>query len=339
MEKTNIVFKISALILVFIFLFCLCSCNKDSGGETTTSGWNDFVTEDPFGDWGEGEGESQSEVSETESATVAEESTAGQDKPTQVVTESESKAPASTQSQSGETKPAEVPTGTETITDGNKTIVYPAALRSTDKKYPVIAWANGTGCPTQSYLSLLERLATGGYIVVADSSVMSGDGKAQIDSISYIINQNSNSSSLFCKKVSTSAIGVCGHSQGGRSCINAAQADSRIRCVVSIAGASNTDEAGGLNTPCLFLTGTGDLVVVSSQWCKPSYDAVSGKAAYASLKGGVHTTCMSNPEKVSGYILSWFDAFLRNDKNAMAVFGKNGKLARDSNWQDFQTKN
>ncbi|MCR4594316.1 MAG: hypothetical protein K5761_04620 [Clostridiales bacterium] len=339
MEKTNIVFKISALILVFIFLFCLCSCSKDSGSETTTSGWNDFVTKDPFDDWGEGEGESQSEVSETESATVAEESTAGQYKPTQVVTESESKAPAPTQSQSGETKPAEAPTGTETITDGNKTIVYPAALRSTDKKYPVISWANGTGCPTQSYMSLLEHLAKGGYIVVADSTVMAGDGKAQIDSISYIISQSKNSSSIFFNKVNTSAVGVCGHSQGGRSCINAAQADSRIRCVVSIAGASNTDEAGGLNTPCLFLTGTGDLVVVSSQWCKPSYDAVTGRAAYASLKGGVHTTCMSNPEKVSGYVVSWFDAYLKNDSYAKSIFDKNGKLARDPDWQDFQTKN
>ena len=339
MEKTNIVFKISALNLVFIFLFCLCSCNKDSGNETTTSGWNDFVMEEPSDDWGEGEVESQSEISETESATVTEESTGGQDKPTQAVTESESKALAPTQSQSSETKPAEVPTGTETITDGSKTIVYPAALRSTDKKYPVISWANGTGCPTQSYMPLLEHLAKGGYIVVADSTVMAGDGKAQIDSINYIISQSKNSSSILCNKVNTSAIGVCGHSQGGRSCINAAQADSRIRCVVSIAGASNTDEAGGLNTPCLFLTGTGDLVVVSSQWCKPSYDAVTGRAAYASLKGGVHTTCMSNPEKVSGYVVSWFDAYLKNDSYAKSIFDKNGKLARDPEWLDFQTKN
>ena len=339
MKKSDTVIKLLVSIIVLLFLFSLCSCNKDSGNETTTSGWVDYVTEEPFDDWGESETEVGSETDETESETAGEESTAGQEKQTQALTESATKAPAPTQASDGETKPAEVPTGTETITDGNKTIVYPAALRSTDKKYPVISWANGTGCPTQSYMSLLEHLAKGGYIVVADSTVMAGDGKAQIDSINYIISQSKNSSSIFCNKVNTSAIGVCGHSQGGRSCINAAQADSRIRCVVSIAGASNTDEAGGLNTPCLFLTGTGDLVVVSSQWCKPSYDAVTGRAAYASLKGGVHTTCMSNPEKVSGYVVSWFDAYLKNDSYAKSIFDKNGKLARDLEWQDFQTKN
>ena len=168
---------------------------------------------------------------------------------------------------------------------------------------------------------------------------MAGDGTSQIDSINYIINKNSDSSSVFCNKVDTSAIGVCGHSQGGRGSVNAAQADSRIRCVVSIAGASNADEAGGLKTPILFLTGTSDFVVVSSQWCKPSYDAVSGRAAYASLKGGIHTTCMTAPKKVSGYTLDWFNAYLRNDANAKTVFTEGGKLSTDTAWQDFQCKN
>ena len=186
---------------------------------------------------------------------------------------------------------------------------------------------------------MLESLANGGYIVIADADTMTANGSSQIDSINYILDKNADSSSVFFNKVDTSAIGACGHSQGGRSSVNAAQKDSRIRCIVSIAGASSADEARGLNTPSLFLTGTSDLVVISSQWCKPSYDAVVGRAAYASLKGGIHTTCMTNPERVSGYTLDWFNAYLKNDSAARSVFENGGKLANDSAWQDFQNKN
>lgn len=232
-----------------------------------------------------------------------------------------------------------IPTGVKTLTDGNKKVYYPAALEAEKKQYPVVVWANGTGCATDTYDKLLNKIAEGGYIVVADSSVMTADGTAQIDSIDYIIGKNSDSNSVFYGKVDSSKIGATGHSQGGRSSVNAAQKDSRIKCIVSIAGASSKEEASGLKAPALFLTGTADMVVVSSQWCKPSYDASEGRAVYASLKGGVHTTCMTNPDKVSGYVVSWFDAYLKNDSSAQAKFQNGGALSKDSAWQDFASKN
>ncbi len=230
-------------------------------------------------------------------------------------------------------------TGSEKMKDGNKTVFYPSELKKTNKKYPVISWANGTGCPTWTYYYLLEMLAQGGYIVVADSNVMTADGTSQIDSIDYIIGKNGDPSSKFCGRADTAKIGVCGHSQGGRSCINAAQADPRIRCVVSIAGSSSVKEASGLGVPCLFFAGANDLIVVASVWCKPSYNAVAGRAAYASLKGGIHISCMINPKLYSGYTLDWFDAYLKNDADARKVFESGGKLAKDKAWKDFQNKN
>lgn len=230
-------------------------------------------------------------------------------------------------------------TGTKTLTSGNKTIVYPKALESSSKRYPVIVWANGTSCPTSTYMSLLEKFANAGYVVVADKDTMTADGSSQRNSIDFIIKEAGNSSSVFYNKIDTDKVGASGHSQGGRSCVNAAQVDSRIKCIVSIAGASNAKEAKGLKAPTLYLTGTADMVVVSSQWVKPSYDATVGRTVYASLKGGVHTTCMTNPEKLSGYCIDWFDAYLKNDSKAMAVFADGGKLSSDSNWQDFASKN
>lgn len=232
-----------------------------------------------------------------------------------------------------------VPEEAMVIKDSNKTVYYPKSLSSSERKYPVIVWANGTGCATSTYDSLLKIFAEAGYIVVADDSVMTADGTEQRDSIDYILDEAKRSGSKFYQKVDTSKIGAVGHSQGGRSAVNAAQKDSRIVCVLSIAGASNAEEAGGLSTPIFFMTGTNDMVVASSMWVEPSYNAVTGKAVYASLKNGVHTTCMTNPTKISGYAVDWFDAYLKGDSSAKKEFAAGAALSKDSAWQDFACKN
>lgn len=90
--------------------------------------------------------------------------------------------------------------GVETVTDGSKTVVYPAELSKTNKRFPVIVWANGTGCPTRLYIKLLEQLAGGGYIVIADSDVMTADGATQTDSIDRIIALSKDPESVFIIK-------------------------------------------------------------------------------------------------------------------------------------------
>lgn len=232
-----------------------------------------------------------------------------------------------------------VPEEAAVVKDGDKTVYYPKSLSASERKYPVIVWANGTGCPTASYNSLLTIFAEAGYIVVADNSTMTADGTEQRDSIDYILEKAGQKTSKFYQKVDTEKIGAAGHSQGGRSAVNAAQKDSRIRCVLSIAGASNAEEAGGLSTPIFFMTGTSDMVVVSSMWVEPSYNAVTGKAVYASLKNGTHTTCMTNPTKISDYAVDWFDAYLKGDSGAKKEFAAGGALSKDSAWQDFACKN
>ena len=61
--------------------------------------------------------------------------------------------------------------------------------------------------------------------------------------------------------------------------------------------------------------------------------------ASVALKGGIHTSCMTNPSSVSNYVLDWLNGYLRNDSSAKNVFTDGGKLANDSAWQDFRNKN
>lgn len=218
-------------------------------------------------------------------------------------------------------------------------IFYPAELPTGNDTYPVVAWANGTMCAPGLYYELLSQIAAGGYIVVTNTNMMSADGTAQIGSIDYIIAQNSNPDSIFYGKVDTENIGVAGHSQGGRSSVNAAVADSRIDCVLSIAGSNYKSEAKKLSTPTLFTTGSLDSIVMPALWVKPAYQACKGTAVYASLKGGIHTSCVLDPDKYAGYAVQWFDAFLKNDAAAKKVFQPGGAFSKDSNWGKYASKN
>ena len=214
-------------------------------------------------------------------------------------------------------------------------IFYPKELETSDKTYPVAVWANGTMCAPVLYTDLLKKVAAKGFVVVASSDTMAADGTAQCNAIDYIFDESMKEDSVFAGKLDPNRIAAFGHSQGGRSSVNAAVLDDRIGCVVSIAGSNYTSEAAKLSTPTLFLTGTADLVVLSSMWVKPAFNKCTGPAVYASLKDAIHTTCMLAPDKYVDYIASWFDAWLNGNKESMQVFSANGTLKNDPGWKDF----
>ena len=217
-------------------------------------------------------------------------------------------------------------------------VIYPKKLTDSSKKWPVIVWANGTACAPALYWNALCALASKGYIVVASSDTMSADGKSQIGQIDYILSENEKSSSIFYGKVDSDKIGAAGHSQGGRSTVNAAVADSRIKAAVSIAGSNTSSERSGLTTPTLFLTGSSDFVVYAPLWVKPTYKKAEGPAAYASLSGGIHTSVITNYDSIIYYTAKWMDAYLNNNNDSRKVFMEGGELFTDSAWKDVTSK-
>ena len=218
-------------------------------------------------------------------------------------------------------------------------VFYPKALESSDEVWPVAVWANGTMCAPALYTNLLKGVAARGYVVVASSELMSADGTAQIAAIDYVFDQSMDENSVLCGKIDPGRIAAFGHSQGGRSSVNAAAADERIGCVVSVAGSNYKSEAEKLSAPTLFLTGTKDLVVMSSLWVKPAYNKAMGPAVYASLKNGIHTTCVLDADKYIDLCADWFDAWLQSDADAMARFKSGGTLSMDGSWTDYASKN
>ncbi len=310
---------LTAVIMMICLALSLCACEKEEDANADS-----VIT---------------SEISET--VTVKFDETASSETQT-AQTKATEKTTAETSGAADSAADPEGSGGVEKITDSynsvEQTVYYPKNLTVSSKTYPVVVWANGTAVQSGFYEDLLKEFADGGYIVVANNETMSADGTAQIASMEYIIAQNDNQSSVFYHKVNTDKIGAAGHSQGGRSSVNAASADGRFDCVLSIAGSNYKQEAEKLYAPALFFTGTRDMVVTSAQWVKPAYDVCKGPAVYASLVNGIHTSCASDPSVYSGYAVKWFDLWLKDDSGAKQTFAAGGELSSDSAWTDFTCK-
>ncbi len=219
-----------------------------------------------------------------------------------------------------------------------QTIYCPPNMSTSNTGYPVLVWANGTMVKADFYASLLVELSNMGYIVVASDESMSADGSAQLYSLDFVINESNNSSSPLYGKVDANRVALIGHSQGGRSSVNAST-DGRVKCVISIAG-SNFDYEAALDTkPTLFFGGTNDWIVNPEQWLVTAFDAVKGPAVYGCLNGATHTTCTSDPAKYTYYIRKWCDAWLNGDEQAKSIFRNGGEMSNDSAWSDFKSKN
>ena len=255
--------SIIAILLVCALFFSVASCGKDTADETTTTtsteqyvAPNETVNSDvTYPDTVADTSVTTTAIPDTTSGTVtpaetqapATESGSGSVQQEPQTNAPETNAPQQTQS----APPPQTTSNQETHEADGRTyyVYYPENIKSSKKTYPVLSWANGTMCPPDMYAGLLNELAKGGYIVIASSETMAADGSAQINALDFVIALNSNSSSLAYKKVNTSKLGVIGHSQGGRSSVNAAVKDSRIKCVVSIAGSTTLKKQNPIQPP------------------------------------------------------------------------------------------
>lgn len=230
-----------ALLLVFAVIFSVAACGKGDGDITTTTAEtfnNNFVQDNV------------TNMTETLAVTVFDNNQnttyadvpATENAPTEIITQ----APET----EGYTPPATVaPQVSETVNTNSEdvtgvgsysstyqgveqTIFYPKKAENGNDVYPVVVFANGTGFDYKIYENLLIKIAEGGYIVVANSETMAADGTAQRASLDFIISENGNSGSVLYKNIDTNNVAAAGHSQGGRSAVNAAAADSRFDCVI-----------------------------------------------------------------------------------------------------------
>ncbi|MGN0266547.1 MAG: hypothetical protein ACI4D7_02600, partial [Lachnospiraceae bacterium] len=73
---------------------------------------------------------------------------------------------------------------------GKYVLYYPTELKSTDKTWPVVVVANGSGCKASKYPALFEHLASWGFIVIGTEEEYDWNGFASEMCVRHLIRLN-----------------------------------------------------------------------------------------------------------------------------------------------------
>lgn len=207
---------------------------------------------------------------------------------------------------------------------------YPSDMATTNTRYPVIVSANGTGFPYQKYEPVLARLASWGFVVIANDDPDSWSGLSSSLSLNKLIALNTEKNSLFYGKLNTQNAGIVGHSQGGVAVINTItkQANATNYKAAVALSPTNLELAKGLKwaydptlvkTPIMLLSGEGggDDWVVKGEQLAQIYQLINSEKVMARRKQTGHGETLYASD---GYVTAWFMWKLQNDNRAAQVF-------------------
>lgn len=229
-------------------------------------------------------------------------------------------------------------------------LYYPSELENTEKTWPVVVVANGSGCKASKYPALFEHLASWGFIVIGTEEEYDWNGFASEMCVRHLIRLNeieivNDKDNPFRGKIDLDNMGITGHSQGGVGVINAITAQEHkdiFKAAVSLSPtnkelAHNLEwsyDASKIETPILLMSGGDDYAVNEDQLKEIHNDVLSDKCM------AIRVNTEHNPMLYSGdgYVTAWFMYWLQGDEYAgTAFFGENAEIRSNTYWQDTDT--
>lgn len=230
---------------------------------------------------------------------------------------------------------------------GKYIIYYPTELESTDKVWPAVIVANGSGCKASKYPALFEHLASWGFIVIGTEEEYDWNGFASEMCVRHLIRLNeikivNDKDNPFRGKIDLDNVGITGHSQGGVGVINAITAQEHkdiYKAAVSLSPtnkelAHNLEwdyDATKITVPILIFGGDNDWVATKDQF-QSIYDDIPGEKCMALRKGTEHGPMLYSGD---GYVTAWFMYRLQGDEYAGEAFiGEDAEILSNANWQD-----
>ena len=240
------------------------------------------------------------------------------------------------------------------------TIIVPQDLApfGAKKLLPVLVWGNGA-CSNSPFehINFLNEIASNGYIVLATGYIPMTDEwyrgpmsrtEQQIESIDWIIKQNSDPASPYYQKIDVQNICVAGMSCGGLQTLYNC-ADPRIKtlmiCNSGLFNQQNANQAVGgmpmppkeklkdIHTPIIYiLGGEKDIAYGNGMDDFHRIDHVPAVAANFPVgHGGTYREPHGGEFTVVA--LAWLDWQLKGDKQAAKMFkGKNCGLSKRKDW-------
>lgn len=221
-------------------------------------------------------------------------------------------------------------------------IYYPADLENNSKKYPVIIMANGSGVWGSRYIPSFEHYASWGFIVIGNEHNTAFAGDSSDASLSYLIEANTDPSSVLYQKVDLENVGIVGHSQGGVGVFNAitAQPHSNVyKTAVALSPVSEetakainwTYDTTKITIPIMVLAGTNN-DSISVEQLQTLYSHITSDKAMAVRTNTNHPEMLYSAD---GYVTAWFMWQLQGDEEAAKAFrGETPELSNNRLYQD-----
>ena len=228
-------------------------------------------------------------------------------------------------------------------------IWYPSDIVNNNKRYPVIVSANGTGFPYQKYEPVLARLASWGFVVIANDDPDSWNGLTSSLSLDKLNMLNSDKNSVFYGKLNTQNAGIIGHSQGGVAVFNTLTKQpnrTSYKAAISLSP-TNLELAKGLKwdydpklvqTPIMLLSGEGggDDWVVKGEQLAQIYQMISSEKVMMRRKKTGHGETLYAAD---GYVTAWFMWKLQNDSRAAQAFtGAKAEILNNPLYSDVKIR-
>ncbi len=202
------------------------------------------------------------------------------------------------------------------------TLFRPTDLAQGGLCHPVITWGNGTGTTPSIYRILLTHLASHGFVVIASNSpnVAQGNPPPMVAGVTWVLQQNSDPTSVMYQRIDTTHVGATGHSQGGFATTTAGT-DSHILTIAPIAGATATKNLHG---PALLLCGGMDTTVPCSTIMSAFTGITNQPVMLADQLAATHAGWVSfragtlNPYEVA--VTAWMRLQLMGDTSLRSMF-------------------
>lgn len=208
-------------------------------------------------------------------------------------------------------------------------IFYPAELTTSDRKYPVVVFANASGVVASQYEAVLRRLASWGFVAIANDLPGSSLGTPTNQTLDYLLERAKDPDSIFYRKIDEERIGAVGHSLGGVGVVSAVVDDGakRYRCVVALSPAAIrlTDPDTGRETylgfdkvtvPIAIFFGT-ERDVMSPEDAAALYETIPAEKIMAFRVGANHAQTLYFED---GYVTAWLRWKLQGDETAAKAF-------------------
>jgi hypothetical protein len=221
-------------------------------------------------------------------------------------------------------------TVTRTGPDGNYTIYRPATLGMNGFLHPPVAWGNGLGTTPSQYSQWLTKVASNGFVVIANPGTGS-DPQVVRQGLEWLIKQND--AGDYAGKLAKNCAGTIGYSMGGGAAVGSGS-HPEVRAVVSVHGLQ--DAAEKVSGPLLLTTSDDDGFVTPADFVMPCYNRSTKQPTMMA------TYITGNPESFEGHLtplgdgkqdadptIAWLRYWLYGDQaQRMWFFGADCKLCK-----------